>query len=105
MPRAQTNPMSNDSRSRFTPRQGQYLAFIHAYTLVIGRPPAEANMQRFFRVSGPAVHQMVVGLEKSGLISRQPSVPRSIRLLVEREALPELRSNHEQPVKTSVQEY
>ena len=105
MPRAQTNPMSNDSRSRFTPRQGQYLAFIHAYTLVIGRPPAEADMQRFFRVSGPAVHQMVVGLEKSGLISRQPGVPRSIRLLVERKALPELRSEHEQPVKTSVQGY
>ena len=62
-------------------------------------------MQRFFRVSGPAVHQMVVGLEKSGLISRQPGVPRSIRLLVEREALPELRSNHERPVKTFVQEY
>ena len=62
-------------------------------------------MQRFFRVSGPAVHQMLVGLEKSGLISRQPGVARSIRLLVEREALPELRSNYEQPVKTSVQEY
>ena len=48
---------------------------------------------------------MVVGLENSGLISRQPGVPRSIRLLVEREALPELRSEHEQPVKTSVQGY
>ena len=52
--------MPDDSRPRFTPRQGQYLAFIHAYTLVIGRPPAEADMQRFFRVSGPAVHQMLV---------------------------------------------
>ena len=97
--------MSNDSRSRFTPRQGQYLAFIHAYTLVIGRPPAEADMQRFFRVSGPAVHQMVVGLDKAGLISRQPGVPRSIRLLVDRSVLPELRSEREQPVKTSVQRY
>jgi Mn-dependent DtxR family transcriptional regulator len=105
LPRAQTNPMPNDSRPRFTPRQGQYLAFIHAYTLVIGRPPAEADMQRFFRVSGPAVHQMVVGLEKSGLISRQPGAPRSIQLLVGREALPELRSDHEQPVRTSVQGY
>ncbi len=38
-------------------------------------------MQRFFRVSGPAVHQMVVGLEKAGLIRRQPGVPRSIRCL------------------------
>ena len=97
--------MPNDSRSRFTPRQGQYLAFIHAYTLVIGRPPAEADMQRFFRVSGPAVHQMVVGLDKAGLISRQPGMPRSIRLLVAPEALPELRSAHEQPVKTSVWRY
>ena len=76
--------MSDDSRRKFTERQGQYLAFIHAYTLVIGRPPAEADMQRFFRVSGPAVHQMVVGLEKAGMISRQPWVARSVRLLVER---------------------
>jgi len=97
--------MSNDSRPRFTPRQGQYLAFIQAYTLVIGRPPAEADMQRFFQVSAPAVHQMVVGLEKAGLIDRQPGLPRSIRLLVQREALPELRPGHDQSVKTSVQRY
>ena len=97
--------MPNDSPHQYTPRQGQYLAFIHAYTLVIGRPPAEADMQRFFRVSGPAVHQMVVALEIAGLISRQPGVPRSIRLLIDRQALPELRSNHGQPVKTSVQKY
>ena len=103
MPRAQTNPMSPDSHPRFTPRQGQYLAFIHAYTLVIGRPPAEADMQRFFRVSGPAVHQMVVGLERAGLISRQPRVPRSIRLLVERNALPELQADQGTPVQTPVQ--
>ena len=97
--------MRDDSRSPFTPRQGQYLAFIHAYTLVIGRPPAEADMQRFFRVSGPTVHQMVVGLERAGLISRQPGVPRSIHLLVPRAVLPELRPDHDQPVKTSVQGY
>lgn len=97
--------MSDDSRPGFTARQGQYLAFIHAYMLVNGRPPAEADMQRFFRVSGPAVHQMVVGLEKAGLISRQSSVPRSIRLLVERSTLPELQPSQHQPVKTSVQGY
>jgi tetratricopeptide (TPR) repeat protein len=33
-----------DSRRDFTSKQGQYLAFIHAYTLVNGRPPAEADM-------------------------------------------------------------
>jgi DNA-binding FadR family transcriptional regulator len=64
-----------DSRRDFTPKQGQYLAFIHAYTLVNGRPPAEADMIRFFRVTPPSVHQMVLGLEKAGLISRQPGAP------------------------------
>ena len=54
-----------DSQPDFTPKQGQYLAFIHAYTLVNGRPPAEADMIRFFRVTPPTVHQMVLGLEKA----------------------------------------
>ena len=62
-------------------------------------------MQRFFRVSGPAVHQMVVGLDKAGLISRQPGMPRSIRVLVDRSVLPELQSGNEEPVETSVQGY
>ena len=39
----------------YTPRQGQYLAFIYYYTRVNGRAPAEADMQRYFRVSPPAV--------------------------------------------------
>jgi hypothetical protein len=43
----------------FTAKQGQYLAFIHAYTLVLGQPPAEADLQRHFRVTPPSVHQMV----------------------------------------------
>ncbi len=34
------------SQPCFTQKQGQYLAFIHAYTLVLGRPPAEADLQR-----------------------------------------------------------
>jgi DNA-binding MarR family transcriptional regulator len=92
-------------RDGFTARQGQYLAFIHTYTLVFGRSPAEADMQRFFRVSPPAVHQMVVTLEKAGLITRQPGVARSIMVLVDRSALPELCSERDQPVKTSVQRY
>src|SRR6202158_3269747 len=62
----------------FTPKQGQYLAFIHAYTLVIGRPPAEADLQRFFQVTPPSVHQMVITLEHAGLIRRRPGTARSI---------------------------
>jgi len=75
----------------FTPKQGQYLAFIYAYIRVLGRPPAEADLQRYFRVSPPSVHQMVLGLERTGLIRRQPGVARSIELLVAPEHLPILR--------------
>jgi DNA-binding MarR family transcriptional regulator len=95
------NPAA-DSRRDFTPRQGQYLAFIHAHTLVNGRPPAEADMMRFFRVTPPSVHQMVLSLEKARLISRQPGVPRSIAVLLERSALPELNPRNAQPVKITV---
>jgi len=99
------NPGGSDSRPSFTTKQGQYLAFIHAYTLVLGRAPAEADMQRFFRVSPPAVHQMIVSLEKAGLIARQPGVARSIAVLVDRKALPELANSQDQLVKTTVPRY
>jgi hypothetical protein len=45
---------------RFTPKQGQYLAFIHAYTLVMGKPPAHADLLRHFRVTPPSVNQMLI---------------------------------------------
>lgn len=76
--------------SDFTPRQGQLLAFIYYYTKVNGRPPAEADMQRYFEVSPPSVHQMVVTLEKRGYIARIPGQGRSIRLLLPRDKLPDL---------------
>ena len=83
----------------FTDRQGQYLAFIDAYTRVHGRPPAENDMQRHFQVAPPSVHQMILTLERAGLIRRQPGVARSIEVLVAPECLPLLR--HPQPVKSS----
>jgi len=93
------------SPHRFTDKQGQYLAFIHAYTLVIGRPPAETDLQRHFHVTPPSVHQMVLTLECIGLIRRRPGVARSIELLVEPEQLPPLRPSADQIVKSSVQRY
>lgn len=78
-------------QSPYTPLQGQYLAFIHAYTLIHRRPPAEADMQRFFLVTPPSVHQMVLTLEKRGLISRVPGQARSIRVLLSPEELPRLK--------------
>lgn len=76
---------------RFTITQGQYLAFIYAYTRVLERPPAEADMQRHFKVTAPSVHQMVLALERSGLITRKPGIARSIQLRVAPEHLPILR--------------
>jgi DNA-binding MarR family transcriptional regulator len=89
----------------FTAKQGQYLAFIHAYTLVLGRPPAEADLQRHFRVTPPSVHGMVLSLEKSGLIRREPGRARSIVVLVDPQALPLLLPSQIQPVKTTVTGY
>jgi Mn-dependent DtxR family transcriptional regulator len=74
----------------FTPKQGQYLAFIHLYTRLHRQPPAEADMQQYFRVSPPSVHQMVLTLERQGFITRQPMTARSIELLVDPKRLPEL---------------
>ena len=76
---------------RFTQLQGQYLAFIYAYGRIFKRPPAEADMRRHFQVTAPSVHQMVIALEKAGLIKREPGTARSIQLLVAPEALPILR--------------
>ena len=48
-------------------------------------------MQRHFRVSPPSVHQMVLTIERAGLIRRQPGVALSIELLVAPENLPILK--------------
>ena len=48
-------------------------------------------MQRFFGVTAPSVHRMVLALEKRGLIHREPGKARSLTLLVAPEALPILR--------------
>lgn len=75
----------------FTDKQGQYLAFIYADGRIFRRPPAEADIQRHFGVTPPTVHQMILTLERAGLISRRPGVARSIELLVRPEDLPILR--------------
>lgn len=78
-------------RARFTDLQGQYLAFIHAYTRVNGQPPAEADLQRYFRVTPPSVHQMLMTLTRKGFIRRTPGQARSLELLLDADALPRLR--------------
>jgi repressor LexA len=52
--------------------------------------PGETDLQRYFRVTPPSVHQMVVTLEANGFIEKAPGKARSIRLLIPPEELPGL---------------
>jgi DNA-binding MarR family transcriptional regulator len=72
----------------FTAKQGQYLAFIWAYSQINDRAPAEADFQRYFKVTAPSVHQMLKTLDQIGLIQKQPGVARSIQLLIPPQELP-----------------
>lgn len=66
------------------------MAFIYNYSKIHGQPPAERDMQMYFRVTAPSIHQMVLTLEKNGLISRVPGQARSISLLIPKETIPRL---------------
>jgi DNA-binding MarR family transcriptional regulator len=77
-------------KKAFTDKQGQFLAYIYYYSKIHGCPPAEADLQQYFRVSPPSVHQMILTLETHGLIERTPGQARSIHLLISREELPDL---------------
>jgi hypothetical protein len=72
----------------FTPTQGRYLAFIHAYIDLHGCPPAESDIAAAMCVSPPSVNQMVKTLEKKGLILRHPGQPRSLQILVSEDEIP-----------------
>lgn len=62
-------------------RQREYLEFIRKCMDRYGRSPAESDVQRHFLVSAPSVNQMMRMLARRGFITRQPGVPRSIRLV------------------------
>jgi Mn-dependent DtxR family transcriptional regulator len=86
-----TMPPTNNNPVQWTTQQGQYLAFIYAYTIIHGKAPAERDMERFFRTTPPSVHSMLNTLEQHGFIRRQPGMARSIQLLVPCEQLPVLK--------------
>jgi hypothetical protein len=75
----------------FTAKQGQYLAFIYNYTKIHRQAPAESDLERYFQVSPPAIHDMIKTLERNRLIEKKPRQARSIRLLVQPENLPRLK--------------
>ena len=78
------------AESGFSEQQGQYLAFILTNTKIHRRQPAEGDMQRYFQVTLPTVHQMVISLERKRLIQRTPSKERGIIVGVDPDKLPRL---------------
>ena len=84
------NENASAARKAYTRLQGQYLAFIYYYTKLNGRPPAERDMEFYFKTAFSSVHQMVLTLQKKGFISRVPGAPRSIALRLPRAELPDL---------------
>ncbi len=69
---------------------GQYLAYIATYTKLHGRPPAEADIQWYFEVTPPSAHNMIVTLNRLGLIEAVPGRARSIKVRVPPELIPPL---------------
>ena len=77
-------------KARFTHRQGQFLAFIHLYRRLHRQGPAELDMVQYFRVTPPSAHGMVVTLEQLRLVTREPGVPRSVRVAIPEGEVPAL---------------
>jgi DNA-binding MarR family transcriptional regulator len=66
------------------------LAFIVAYVKLNRRPPAEADFQRYFEVTPASVHDMILTLERRGLIRRTPGRSRSVEIVVPLSEIPPL---------------
>ncbi|MCP3890333.1 MAG: MarR family transcriptional regulator [Desulfobulbaceae bacterium] len=74
-----------------TEKQGQYLAFIATYIKLNNMSPAESDIQKYFKVTPPTAHQMVVKLESIGAIRRKPRVARSIEVKIDPSEIPSLK--------------
>jgi repressor LexA len=75
---------------KYTKKQGQYLSFIYYYRKLNKQSPSHVDFQKYF-ISNPAsVNDMLKTLERKGFIEREAGKARSIKLLIEREGLPDL---------------
>ena len=91
-PAASKGRAAGKKKARFTPRQGQFLAFIHLYRKLHRQGPAEQEMVSYFGVTPPTVHAMVVKLQELGLIAREPGVARSVRVAIPEAEIPSLQA-------------
>lgn len=79
------------NNNAYTEKQGQYLAFIFYYTKINGIPPAQTDFQRYFSVTPPTVHQMILTLEEKKLISRVANKSRSLAICIPVDEIPKLK--------------
>jgi DNA-binding MarR family transcriptional regulator len=82
--------MTSDGPVRLTRTQGQLVAYVYWYTKVHRIPPSENEVAEFLGVRGPSAHRMIVRLHGSGFLSRTPGRPRTLKVLLSRDRLPEL---------------
>jgi DNA-binding MarR family transcriptional regulator len=61
-----------------------------AYVKLNRRPPAEVDFQRYFDVTPPSVHNMILTLERRGLITRTPGRSRSVEVVAPLSEIPPL---------------
>ena len=70
--------------------QRQYLAYVHYYTKVHRRPPAEDEIVDFFGVEGRSAIGMILRLARLGYLFRVPGQPRTLRVRLPLEEIPDL---------------
>jgi len=89
---ARDTPPGPDLPGGPTRQQGQFLAFIRAYTMgnYAGVAPSHAEFQRFFNLSPPSVNSMLIRLEQRGFIRRVPGKARTIELVIDPARIPPL---------------
>jgi DNA-binding transcriptional MocR family regulator len=71
-----------------TKRQGEYLDFIRAFTDRWGTPPSFEEIGRHFGTTAPSVNNMIKMLESRGFLTRVPGAPRTLRVLLPKDAAP-----------------
>lgn len=75
---------------RLTRRQGQLLAYVYWYTKVHRIPPSENEVAAFLGIYGPSAHAAILRLVAAGHLTRVPGQPRTMKVLLPREQLPDL---------------
>lgn len=72
----------------YSPRQGQFIAFIHHYTKVSGQAPTDRDVERYFKISSSAAREMIERLEWGKFVACSDTKPRTLRVLIPAEQVP-----------------